>query len=272
MHEFDGGNCFVTLTYRDKAECTDEQLREGYYVPDDWSLNKKHFQDFMKRLRKFFHPQKVRFFHCGEYGNKCKHGIDLKRVGCPMCNVGRPHYHACLFNCDFPDKVAYESKDGITRYTSPSLEKLWKYGFVDIGELNFASAAYVARYVLKKVTGPSADDHYMSCDFDGVITFIQPEYVTMSRRPGIGRDWYDKYKDDVFPADHVPVPGLGMQKKVPRYYEELFKDASPIELEEIKAIRKAFRDAHAEDYTPERLKDKYDVARANYALFHERRL
>ena len=95
LHELNGGNCFVTLTYDDEN------------VPDDWSLDKSHFQLFMKRLRKWvFSPSGlgrrpeydddgnlvngVRFFHCGEYGNMCKHGINLELVGCPLCNVGRP--------------------------------------------------------------------------------------------------------------------------------------------------------------------------------------
>ena len=84
LHELDGGNCFVTLTYRDRLECSQEQLEKGYHVPDDWSLHKEHFQKFMKRLRKAFHPQKIRFFHCGEYGNICKHGISLELVDCPL--------------------------------------------------------------------------------------------------------------------------------------------------------------------------------------------
>ena len=77
LHELDGGNCFVTLTYRDPVECSPGQLKEGLHVPSDWSLHKEHFQKFMKRLRKAFAPQKIRFYMCGEYGNVCKHGIDL---------------------------------------------------------------------------------------------------------------------------------------------------------------------------------------------------
>ena len=262
LHEINGGNCFVTLTYRDRIDCDDEQLRNGFHVPDDWSLNKKHFQDFMKRLRKAFSPQKIRFYMCGEYGNHCKHGIDLGIVVCPLCRVGRPHYHACLFNCSFPDLAAYGSRDGELRYTSPFLESIWKYGFVDVGELNFESAAYVARYILKKVNGDMAHDHYMLYDLDGCITFVEPEFTLMSRRPGIGRDWYRKYADDVFPSDEVPVPGSGVFKKVPRYYEELFKDANPLKLEEIKRMRQEFLKAHGDDYTPERLMDKYKVKKA----------
>ena len=280
LYEVSGGNCFVTLTYRDRLECDEDQLRNGYHIPDDWSLHKKHFQDFMKRLRKHFEPRKIRFFMAGEYGNRCKHAIDLERVGCPLCNVGRPHYHVCLFNCDFPDLEAYGSNhDGGLRYTSPLLESIWKYGFVDVGELNFESGAYVARYCLKKRTGVVADSWYQQCDLDGVVTYVTPEFCLMSRgRPckvhrhiqvdcsdcegGIGWRWFSQFKDDVFPSDEVPVPGYGVIKGVPRYYQELFKIEEPLTLEEIKAVRKEFMKAHGEDYTPERLYDRYRVKKA----------
>lgn len=265
LYETEFGNCFVTLTYRDEAECTDEQLRDGYHVPKDWSLNKKHFQDFMKRLRKAY-GQKIRFFHCGEYGNRCKHGLDLELVGCPLCQVGRPHYHACLFNVSFDDLEVYTQSGGEPRYTSQKLADIWKFGFVDVGELNFESAAYVARYILKKVTGHKADDHYMQCDLDGEVTFVSPEYVTMSRRPGVGKRWFDKYKSDVFPSDEVPVPGVGVLKSVPRYYEELFKIEDPLSLEEIKAVRQEFLRTHSDEFSPARLMDKYKVKKAQFGM------
>ncbi len=124
LYEITGGNCFITLTYRDRVDCTKKQLKGKFFVPDDWSLHRKHFVDFMKRLRKAFAPQKIRFFMSGEYGAKCKHGIDLECVVCPLCNLGRPHYHAILFNCNFPDLVSYGGKQDETRYTSPFLERI----------------------------------------------------------------------------------------------------------------------------------------------------
>lgn len=135
LHEYNGGNSFITLTYRDESACDEEQLEQGLHVPDDWSLNERHMQLFIKRLRKHFGEQKIRYFYAGEYGRCCKHGIDVDRVGCPLCNVGRPHYHLCLFNGSFNDLEAYQSDGDITRYTSPTLERLWGYGFVDVGEL-----------------------------------------------------------------------------------------------------------------------------------------
>jgi hypothetical protein len=284
MHEYNAGNCFITLTYRDKSRCDEEQWLRGKHVPDDWSLNKKHFRDFMKRLRKHFGEQKVRFYHCGEYGNVCKHGVRLDVVRCPLCNVGRPHYHAALFNCDFSDLEAYETDDyGDFRYTSPTLERLWGFGNVDVGDLNYESAAYIAGYVMEKITGVKADDHYYAVSFDGEVTYLQPEYATMSRgRPcadhdhitvgcdrcdgGIGWSWFNKYKDDVFPRDQVPVVGKGVLKKAPRYYETIYAEENATSLEEVKRIRQEFRKAHEHDYTPERLLDKYKVLAARESL------
>lgn len=276
MYEHLAGNCFITLTYRDVEDCTEDQLRNGFHVPSDWSVHKTHWQKFMKRLRKHFEPQKLKFFAVGEYGARCKHGIDLDRVSCPVCNTGRPHYHACIFNCSFEDLEAYQCRDGVMRYTSATLESIWKYGFVDVGQLNFESAAYVARYSLKKVTGVRADDWYTTFDVDGNITYIDPEFCLMSRGrnagEGIGASWFAKYKDDVFPSDQVPVPGSGVYRGVPRYYEKLFEISDPLKLEEIKEVRQEFRKAHASEYTPERLMAKYKVCKARRDIFLERSL
>lgn len=275
MHEYDGGNSFVTLTYRDMRAADEEQCAKGLYVPDDWSLNKKHFQAFMKRLRKARPEREIRYFYAGEYGRLCKHGIDVQSIGCPLCNTGRPHFHACLFNISFPDLEPYASDGGVTRYTSPSLEKIWGYGHVDVGELNFASASYVARYVVKKVKGPLKDDHYMTYDMNGEVTFISPEFVGMSRgnaaykgqRCGIGAKWYEKYKSDVFPSDEVPVPGVGVMKGVPRYYSEILKEEDPVLFETIRETRKEFIRSHkAEFLDDERLLAKHKCKKARLDL------
>lgn len=182
MHEASlyQSNCFVTLTYR--TGC----------LPPGGSLRMKDFQDFMKRLRKMFGAG-VRFFHCGEYGEK----------------LGRPHYHAILFNQDFPDKKVFsKSAEGVT-FTSAVLEKLWPHGFSLIGSVTLKSCAYVARYVLKKVTGELASSHYSG---------KAPEYVTMSRRPGIGHAWYEKFKLEVYPRDRVMM--RGRPSRPPRYYDK----------------------------------------------------
>ena len=227
-------NCFITLTY------------DPEHLPRDGSLNKKHFQDFMKRLRKRFAPRKIRYYHCGEYGEELQ----------------RPHYHACIFGLDFEDKELLTKYDDYELYTSDVLSETWGLGFVTVGQLTLESAMYCARYVLKKVNGHNADDHYLRCDEYGVAYWLQPEYTTMSRRPGIGKEWYEKYKSDLFPSDEVPVPGHGVFPKVPRYYEEILKGEDPESHEEIKKVRRLFKEAHGDEYTPARLEAKYKVKKA----------
>lgn len=180
-------NCFLTLTY-------DEQN-----LPKDGSLHLEHFQLFMKKLRKKFGAG-IRFFHCGEYGGQ----------------FGRPHYHSLLFNHDFDDKKFFSERNGNKVYTSSTLRELWSQGHSVIGEVTFQSAAYVARYVMKKVTGENAELHYLG---------RKPEYVTMSRRPGIGKGWYDRFKSDVYPLDRVVV--RGHDTRPPRFYDKKFEKEDP---------------------------------------------
>lgn len=257
LHELDEGNCFITLTYDDEN------------VPHDWSLNKRDFQLFMKRLRKHF-PQKIKFFMCGEYGNKCMHlpTYTAQTVkDCDRCNVGRPHYHAILFNCHFDDLVKVGQSGDREYCSSPTLEKLWDKGFVEVGDATFEACAYVARYVTKKVTGVMADDHYMRIDDYGVAHWVEPEYNSMSRGArkgarGIGAEWFETYQADIYPSDEVPVPGSGVYKGVPRYYDALLEQSDPALLEEIKEKRLEFRRSHADEFTPERLMAKYKVKKA----------
>jgi hypothetical protein len=233
-------NSFVTLTY-------DEEHMPRLWPNGPGTLLKKDVQKFLKRLRKHVYPRKVRYYYCGEYGD----------------NLDRPHYHLCLFNMDFgEDKVLFSERDGNLLYTSETLEKIWGNGFCTVGELTFESAAYVSRYCLKKVTGKNHDDHYLRCDDYGVAFWLEPEYTSMSRRPGIGKDWYEEFSSDCFPSDDVPVPGSGVYKKVPRYYEKLLEQSDPELLEQVKEERKAFRLANADEYSPDRLMAKYKVKKA----------
>lgn len=225
-------NCFITLTYDDDN------------LPLNRSLDISHFQKFMKRLRKFL-PQKVRFYHCGEYGD----------------TNGRPHYHACIFGHDFPDKIKWTEREGIILYRSRELETLWPAGFSTIGDVTFESAAYCARYILKKVNGELAKNHYVQIDpFTGEITYRQPEYTTMSRRPGIGTGWFSRFNAEVYPADEVIMRGRPIQP--PKFYDGLYELGHPIELEKIKQRRKRKASKFSADQTPERLKVRCQVQKS----------
>ena len=227
-HEADlyENNCFITLTYSDQN------------LPDDGSLHVEDFQKFMKRLRKFA-GEGVRFYHCGEYGER----------------FGRPHYHACIFNFDFNDKYFWRnSPSGFKLFRSDTLEKLWPFGHCEIGTVTFESAAYVARYIMKKVNGDMADEHYFD-PFTGV--YRKPEYTTMSRRPGIGKGWYDKFSSDVFPSDFVVVKGVKMRP--PLFYDRQFEIEYPSDFEKIKLGRKLNAKKYVDNNTPDRLSVREQV-------------
>lgn len=208
-------NCFITLTYNDK------------FLPADFSLSKKSWQDFMKRFRVAVAPQKIRFFMCGEYG-------DL---------LSRPHYHACIFGYDFPDKLHYSTRDGVNLYTSQFLQSLWSepyskepFGYVTVGDVTFESAAYVARYITKKITGDKAKDHYQLVDGStGECHQLLPEFTLMSRRPGIASAWHDKFKSDL-DKDFLTMRGVKMRP--PRFYDKLLHKHYPEEHDDLKLKRK----------------------------------
>lgn len=258
-------SCFVTLTYRNKEECTTDQLRNGYHIPADWSLSHKDVQLFLKRLRK--KVGKVRFYMCGEYGSRCIHDLDVDVYPHDTCKVGRPHYHLCLFG--FAPPLGEPVTNNV--YACPFLDDIWKHGFTSVGELTFQSAAYVARYVLKKVTGKNAEDHYMRIDeTTGERIWLQPEYSQMSRRPGIGYEWFQKYHDDVYPSDEVPLPGGGVAKGTPRYYDKLLEKHMPEVYEVIKGQRQEFIAQNKDEFSPARLYTKYKVKKAELELFTKR--
>lgn len=230
-------NCFLTLTYSDEN------------LPSHGSLTLSHFQNFMKKLRKHSN-QKIRFYHCGEYGEK----------------YHRPHYHACVFNYDFKDKKLWKKSLENPLYISETLTKLWGHGHAVIGNVTFDSAAYVARYITKKELGKKAWAYY--CEVDpqtGEITKeISPEYTTMSRRPGIGKGWFEKFHTDVYPEDFVVIKE--QKFKPPKYYDSQFELAYPSDYDSIKGARRKEGKKHAHDNTHERLLVKEEIKNEKFKL------
>lgn len=199
MHElhYHDKSCFLTLTFND------ENL---FSRSNPWSLDKSELQNFIKRLRFRFSDRKILFLQCGEYGTK----------------EGRPHYHCIIFGHDFDDKEFYKSSDATKYgagdlYTSPTLSELWPFGFATIGSVTYESAAYVARYCMKKITGPAAENHYMRIDPEtGEYFKLEPEFMTSSKRPALGKKFFDDYWRDMFPRDYVI--SRGKQQPCPTYY------------------------------------------------------
>ena len=211
-------NCFVTLTFDDA------------HLDPEGSLRKEDFQKFMKRLRR--KRGAVRYFHCGEYG-------DLNN---------RPHHHACLFGINFPDREMWSTNNGVPMFVSEELSELWPFGYATIGEVTFESAAYVARYIMKKQTGKEAQAYYGS---------RIPPYNTMSRRPGIGSDWIDRYQGDVYPGDFVVIRN-DVICKPPKFYDTRLDLTDPLQFRAIKRGRVEDASRRAADNTLDRLAARED--------------
>ncbi|QXP08327.1 MAG: replication initiator protein [Arizlama microvirus] len=218
-------NCFITLTYNNEN------------LPAGGSLQLKDFQDFMKRLR-FRFGSGIRFFHCGEYGEQ----------------FARPHYHACIFNYDFADKQIWKDARDVKLYTSETLNDLWEHkGYCTVGDVTFESAAYVARYITKKITGDRAEAHYGN---------RHPEYTTMSRRPGLGKGWYERFTSDVFPCDNVVLRGKVMRP--PKFYDRQFELAYPEDFATLKRIRKCNAEIMAQKEPESRLAVKEELQQLKF--------
>lgn len=237
---------FVTLTY------SDAHLRSLSLVYSD-------FQNFMKRLRKrrsFFDTREwqwlPRFYAAGEYGE----GFE------------RPHFHALLFGVFFEDReFLKELPSGFRLYRSAELEKLWPFGFASIGDVTFESAAYVARYVMKKVTGQAAEQHYEFVDIgSGEVSQRRPEFNRMSLKPGIGAKWYERFHAEVFPLDEVILNGAKMSP--PKYYDKLKAKSDPSGFEEIEFARfvRSQNESFAGENRPARLAVREAVAKARIAF------
>lgn len=225
-------NCFVTLTFNDEN------------LPYRNRLEGEHFVKFMKRLRKHAEPQPVRFYMGGEYGTL----------------NDRPHFHAILFNWDWEDKVRFkETPSGETIYTSATLEKLWPWGYCSTAEMTFESAAYIARYCLQKRNGDEAEWHYKRFDELGEYQ-LTPEFNQMSRKPGLGADWYKFYKSDVHTNDYVIINGK--ETNVPKFYDKILKRTDPEMMREFKEAREWNGYKQRLDNTPERLAVKEKVTLA----------
>lgn len=247
-------NSFVTLTYANDS------------LPKDGSLHLPDIQNFMKRLRFNFGSvtasakrwrrdrgircqPRIRFYQCGEYGEK----------------FGRPHWHLVLFNCDFQDKELFKTVRGNKLYVSDVLEELWEHkGHATIGDVTFESAAYVARYVTKKITGQAASNHYMNVDYSTgeIISERRPEFATMSRRPGIGKDWFQAHYKDWYPDDFLIMRDKKMRP--PKYYDRLFEHAYPEDFDQLREERKANAKKHSQNNTPERREVREKIQQAKF--------
>lgn len=220
MHE---SSAFITLTYDDE------------HLPRRGDLHYPDFKNFCRRTRRRMGP--FSFFMSGEYGDESE----------------RPHYHACMFGLSFGDRTLYKrSGSGFDLYTSGELSALWPHGHASVGNLTFESAAYVARYVTKKVTGDAAAEHYLRHDEYGEAYWLTPEFSVCSK--GIGKSWFLRFGEEVLSRGNVVMNGHEM--KPPRYYGKLSKDPR------YDWVESQSSDVNPEDCTPARLMVREEVTKA----------
>lgn len=224
-------NWFITFTYDDdhlpKAEEMQDDKGNIYTDNGFWNgyLEPRHMTLFLKTLRerwkRWYDHDNIRFYYCGEYGDRFK----------------RPHYHALMFNLPIEqqDLIFYKkTRDGNILYKCPKIEELWGKGYVVVAQLNWSTAAYTARYVMKKITGEESSEYYAKRG-------QTQEFVRMSRMPGIARQFYEDHKDEIYKTDEIILKVTGQKPgkiKVPSYYDRIYDIDYPSDMQRVKEIRK----------------------------------
>lgn len=175
----------------------------------DGRLHYDHVRAFFKRLRRYveyrYGKTGLKFFVCGEYGDKKK----------------RPHWHMMVFGWK-PDKDREEFKlypSGSTkqlRNKSLKLQELWRQGYVDVSTFDDTHAFYIARYVQKKFVKGS--------DLDSTIK--QPiedqEYCPQKYcSPGLGNEYFFKHMKTFLREGKIEV--VGHTYAIPRCFKDLMK-------------------------------------------------
>ena len=142
---------FITLTYDTKYVPITEK---GFM-----SLDKKHVQTFLKRLRQWHGKEaiSIKYYAVGEYGGK----------------TYRPHYHLIIFNA----KIEYiekswsdcvNKKQGIFR----------KLGEVHYGTLTDASVGYTLKYISKAKRIPQHKNDDRLSEFSLMSKGLGLNYLT----------------------------------------------------------------------------------------------
>lgn len=227
-------NYFITLTYDDEhlpimdsIEWIDQNGKKHKTENDgtwiDGCLNPKDVNRFINTLRKHFERQgieDIKYFYAGEYGSE----------------NGRPHYHMILMGAPLDMNQFYSmkyDKNNFLHWKSKQLEKWWAKGFVDVAEVEWGNASYVARYCMKKIDNENDPEKYAEV---GKIK----EYVRMSRRPSIGRIYWEENKNHLLENDEIiqkNVKGKITPMPIPDAWMKLLKDQNPEMYEKIKISR-----------------------------------
>lgn len=234
---------FVTCTYAPE------------HLPEHETLVKQHPRSFIRAIRQHLSRNglgKIRYFTAAEYGDQTK----------------RPHYHILIFGHWFNDLKPYSGTGQHTLYMSDTLNNLWGKGSVIVGSVTPSSINYCTGYVTKKLTGDFSLQAYQRVDTEtGEVVQVEPEFMTMSTRPGIGFGFYEKFTSDFYPSDSCIVAGT--PRKVPKYYDRKHGEVKPEQLEQIKLSRIDSAKNFKFDNTVERLSQREQCRLARLKLFQQ---
>jgi hypothetical protein len=220
-------NYFVTLTYDDehltKLDFTEDDQGFTYSDPEwNGTLVPKDFTQFIKSLRQImkrdYNEEGIRFMGCGEYGEEGE----------------RPHYHLIFFNLNLPVETFYSPKikNGNTYWQNKIIERAWDKGISNISDATWNTIAYTARYITKKINGKTSSQHYAELG-------QRKEFFRVSRMPGIGYPYYEKYKDEIYKNDNIIIKNKegAIASKPPKYFDKLYEQENPEKFRKIKIKR-----------------------------------
>lgn len=272
LWEKKGGNSFITLTYND--DFLPRVYSDDGRILGVGTLNYDHWTKFVKRFRKAL-VKPLFDSYKRKYGKRFKNkfywrlawrkGPKIRFYMGPEYGTlnHRPHYHAIIFNYDFPDKVHVCTRQGHKLYQSRFLDSLWtcpktgkSMGYCSVGSVTFQSAAYVARYMDKKVKGDDVEGRYQRFNLEtGEVYYLAPEKARISNRDGIGKGWFDLYHSDVYrpDVDKDFITVNGVRCRPPRYYDSLLERISPQDFEAIRLSRQLSMKEFADNFSPDRL-------------------
>lgn len=199
---------FVTLTYAD-----DYLYRIEPHTPP--SLNKSHYNNFLKYLRKLL-PYKIRFFGVGEYGSES----------------GRPHLHFMFFLPRYVKREVFASYIG----------KAWQYGFNKVKDGTSKRMYYIAKYTVKGSDHPFCTEKpFQTCSCSPPLGYrsfqsnfrildsdVTHNYIVSpsNRKSSIPRSFENKYKQylDDKPRSTMKEPSLVRKHSLQKQASYRLKD------------------------------------------------
>lgn len=205
---------FITLTYND-------EVLEKLDSSPDYGIASLCYDDaskFIKAVRNKWRDCQIDYYYSGEYGD----------------SSFRAHFHFIIYGFDIPDLEFWKLNGlGDPIYKSKILDGLWSKGIVAVEEFTWNTAAYAARYVIKKRDGRQL------CEYEAVG--IEPEKCRMSRRPGIAYDFYQDHWRDLWANDGMNVSrsvNASGKLGLSRYFLKLAsKSNNPEQLEAVQAFQ-----------------------------------